>query len=105
LARGDLSFISELMAELLDRFGLNLDPQSAAYRKLGLAVLRAEVRALEALDGRAKGEVVETPPMAGLEPPTSTGPQASQGPVQLALPKGDPTLQAADASLRLAFEG
>src|SRR5262249_31302668 len=50
------------------RFHLNLDTNSATYRKLGLAVLRAYVRALEALERRSKGEAVDTPPMAHLEP-------------------------------------
>ena len=39
LARGDVSVVSEAMAELLDRFHFRLDPNTAAYRKLGLAVL------------------------------------------------------------------
>ena len=68
LSRGDIGKISEVLAELLDRFHLNLDPNSAAYRKLGLAVLRAYVRALEALERRSKGEPVDTPAMAHLEP-------------------------------------
>jgi hypothetical protein len=42
--------VSEAMAELLDRAQLNLDPNCAAYRKLGLVVLMADVRAWEALD-------------------------------------------------------
>jgi len=42
LSRGDIGKVSEAMAELLDRFHLNVDCNSIAYRKLGLAVLRAE---------------------------------------------------------------
>jgi hypothetical protein len=53
LARGDIGKVGEAMTELLDRFHLNVDPNSIAYRKLGLAVLRAEVRALEALERRS----------------------------------------------------
>jgi hypothetical protein len=67
LSRGDISMVSEAMAELLDRAQLNLDPQSLAYRKLGLAVLKAEVRAWEAVEWRAKGEPVDTPAIAQQE--------------------------------------
>jgi hypothetical protein len=70
LSRGDIGKISEVLAELLDRFHLNLDPNSGAYRQLGLGVLRAYVRALEALERRSKGEPIATPPMAHLEPST-----------------------------------
>jgi hypothetical protein len=68
LSRGDIGKVSEAMAELLDRFHLNVDRNSVAYRKLGLAVLRAEVRALEALERRSRGEPIDTPPIAHLEP-------------------------------------
>jgi integrase len=67
LARGDISTVSEAMAELLDRSHLNLDPNGAAYRQLGLAVLRADVRAHEALARRYRGEPIETPSIAHLE--------------------------------------
>jgi hypothetical protein len=56
LARGAISMVSEAIAELLDRSHLSLDPNSAAYRKLGMAVLRAEVRALEDLARRYRGD-------------------------------------------------
>jgi len=52
LSRGDIGKVSEAMAELLDRFHLNVDCNSIVYRKLGLAGLRAEVRVLEALERR-----------------------------------------------------
>ena len=68
LSRGDIGKVSEAMAELLDRFHLNVDRSGVAYRKLGLAVLRAEVRALEALKRRSRGEPIDTPPIAHLEP-------------------------------------
>jgi integrase len=68
LSRGDISVVSEPVGELLDRFHINLDRSSEAYRKLGLAVLRADVRASEALVARYCGEPVETPPISHLEP-------------------------------------
>jgi hypothetical protein len=43
LARGDISKVSEYLQELLAVFQVNLDPKSEAYRKLGMAVLKAEV--------------------------------------------------------------
>jgi integrase len=93
LSRGDVSVVSEAMAELLDRAQLNLDPNCAAYRKLGLAVLRADVRAWEAIEQRAKGEPIETPAIASHEPTLSIS--ASLTPQGT---KGMPTLKA-------AFEG
>jgi integrase len=68
LSRGDIGKISEMTTELLERFHLNLDPNSPAYRKLGMAVLRADVRAHEALERRYRGEPIDTPSMAHLEP-------------------------------------
>jgi integrase len=68
LARSDISILSEHMPELLDRFRLNLDPNSPAYRRLGMAVLRADVKGHEALERRSRGEPIETPPIAHLEP-------------------------------------
>jgi hypothetical protein len=64
LSRGDIGKINEIMTELLDRFQINLDPNSPAYRQLGMAVLRADVRANEALERRYRGEPIETPAMA-----------------------------------------
>jgi hypothetical protein len=46
LARGEVSFVSEQVSELLAIFRVNLDPSSAAYRKLGMAVLKRYVQAL-----------------------------------------------------------
>jgi hypothetical protein len=51
-------------------FHINLDPNSPAYRQLGMAVLRADVRANEALGRRYRGEPIDTPPIAHLEPAT-----------------------------------
>jgi len=61
LARGDISFVEEELGELLDLFRINLDRSSAAYRRLGMQVLRRWVQALQATEKRHKGEVVETP--------------------------------------------
>jgi integrase len=96
LSRGDIGKINEIMSELLDRFHINLDPDSPAYRQLGMAVLRADVRANEALERRYRGEPIETPAMANLEPSLAAlTPLATQGTPRV---RGAPTL-------RTAFEG
>ena len=49
LARGDVSKVNEHLDYLLNGlFGINLDRRSEAYRRVGLAVLRKHVAALEA---------------------------------------------------------
>ena len=64
LARGDITVIKEEMDELLYAFQLNVDRKSASYRKLGMAVLAAHVRALRDIERRNNGEPVETPQSA-----------------------------------------
>jgi hypothetical protein len=44
LARGDISFVIEDLDELLSDFQINLDPKSQAFRRLGAAVLAAQVK-------------------------------------------------------------
>ena len=47
LARGNISFLKWEIDELLKVFRINLDPKCASYRELGMAVLKAFVRALQ----------------------------------------------------------
>ena len=55
LARGDVSKVNEHLDYLLNGlFGINLDKQSEAYRRVGMAVLRRHVAALEAIKRRTK---------------------------------------------------
>jgi hypothetical protein len=61
LARGDITVIKEELDELLSAFQLNVDRKSPSYRKLGMAVLAAHVRALRDIERRNSGEPVETP--------------------------------------------
>ena len=63
LATGDVSFIRYELNALLDVFQINLDPTSPAYRKLARAVMEAEVKALNAILARQRGEPFETPPL------------------------------------------
>jgi integrase len=61
LARGDISRFRYEIDALLEVFRINLDPDCVSYRELGMAVLKAYVRALEAIARRHKGEPVDTP--------------------------------------------
>ena len=73
LARGDISKVDEHLDYLLNgQFGINLDRRSEAYRRLGLAVLRKNVAALEAIKRRAEGQPVETPPLASITSSTTS---------------------------------
>jgi len=47
LARGNINFIRYELNELLQLFRINLDPNCQDYRKVAIAVIKAEVRALE----------------------------------------------------------
>jgi integrase len=69
LARGNVDFIRYELDELLQVFRINLDPNCADYRKLALAVMRAEVRALEDILARHRGEPIESPKL--IEPTSS----------------------------------
>ena len=70
LARGDITYVDWQIEHALETFQINLDRQSAAYRQLGLAILREHVRALRAIKQRSQGEPIETPtvsvPHAGM---------------------------------------
>jgi integrase len=61
LARADISHMQWEVDELLKVFRINLDRSSSAYRGLGMAVLKAYVRSLQAIRRRDRGEPVETP--------------------------------------------
>jgi integrase len=61
LARGDVSFIRYELNELLQLFRINLDPNCADYRKVALAVIKAEVRALEDIRARNRGQPIDSP--------------------------------------------
>jgi hypothetical protein len=67
LARGDVSKINEHLDYLLNGlFGINLDRRSEAYRRVGMAVLRKHVAALEAIKSRTEGQPVDTPPLPAI---------------------------------------
>jgi hypothetical protein len=61
LARGNVEFIRYELNELLQVFRINLDPNCLDYRKLALAVVKAEVRALEDVLARNRGTPIDSP--------------------------------------------
>ncbi len=74
LARGNVNFIRYELNELLQLFRINLDPACADYRKVALAVIKAEVRALEDVLARNRGAPIDSPK---LPEPSSTAPVSS----------------------------
>ena len=85
LARGNADFIRFELNELRQVFRINLDPNCSDYRKLALAAMRAEVRALEDILARHRGAPIESPKL--LEPAGVIGTPSS------------------DCGLRAAYEG
>jgi integrase len=84
LARGDISKVSEHLHELLAVFQISLDPYCETYRKLGMAILKADVEALRAITLRSRGEPIGTPKVpeidkASREPAGETLRAAFQG--------------------------
>jgi integrase len=73
LAQGNIAHIEFQIGQVLDAFQIKLDYQCAAYRELGLALLRAEVRAIRDIQKRHAGEPIETPllPAVGTATPAS----------------------------------
>ena len=65
--RRPLAAYSVVAPSGLKDFRINLDPQCAAYRELGQAVLKAFVRAQHDTARRQKGEPIETPPLPTLD--------------------------------------
>jgi hypothetical protein len=61
LALSDISAVEVQITDALHAFQIDLDRRSAAYTKLGIEVLRAYVRALQAIEQRNAGEPVPTP--------------------------------------------
>ena len=83
LGQGNIGHIEFQIEQVLDVFQINLDRKCSAYRELGLALLRAEVRAFRAIQQRQAGEPIETPP----------------------LPQAVMTASATGETLRAAFDG
>ncbi|MET4312840.1 site-specific integrase [Bradyrhizobium sp. RT4b] len=63
-ATGDISGVQDHMLEVMVAFDVEVDPDSAAYIKLGNACLHSYIRALEDIGKRDQGLTVDTPPLA-----------------------------------------
>jgi len=61
LALGNVSAVEDHVLEALDAFGIDLAQDSVSRPLLGIAILRAYVRALQAIGQRNDGDPVETP--------------------------------------------
>jgi integrase len=68
LARGSIQHVAHHTEEVLQIFRIRVDTKGDAYKALGMAVLRANVRALRASVQRTKGEPIETPQLVGPDP-------------------------------------
>lgn len=66
LARGNINFLRYELNELLQLFRINLDATCVDYRKVALAVIKAEVRALEDVLARNRGQPIDTPKLPDL---------------------------------------
>ena len=107
LARGDLSHVVEELDDLLDVFQLNLDRASPAFQRLGLAVLRKQVSAFQAIQRRQRGEPVETPRIIGpTQSNTAKGETLSAALEgwKKAKPRGPATLREFDYAVKLFGE-
>lgn len=98
LARGNVDFIPYELNELLQVFRINLDPDCADYRKAALALMKAEVRALQDTLARNRGEAIDSPK---LPDPTSTAPVSGCG--LRAAYKGWEKMEARPISTRMEF--
>jgi hypothetical protein len=76
-SRGNVEFIRYELNEVLQLFRINLDPHCADYRKLALAVMGAEIRALEDVLARNRGKPIESPKL--IEPAGGTAPSLNCG--------------------------
>jgi hypothetical protein len=73
LALGNISAVEDQITDALNAFNIDLDRKSAAYPKLGIEVLRAYVRALQAIEQRNAGEPVPTPVLASVPSRAASG--------------------------------
>lgn len=67
LALGNVAAVSEHIDDALDTFSVNVERKGPTYLKLGMAVLRSYVRALEDICRRDAGDPVATPVYATAE--------------------------------------
>jgi hypothetical protein len=75
LALSNISAVEEQITDAPDAFQISLDRRSAAYPKLGIEILRAYVRALQAIEQRNAGEPVPTPALHAAPNTAASGTQ------------------------------
>ena len=75
LGRGDIAYADYQIESVLEAFQVNLDRKSAAYRDLGIAILRTYVKSIRVVIQRYAGEPIETPPQpaVGIAASVSSG--------------------------------
>jgi hypothetical protein len=79
LAGGDFRAVRPWVDSLLEEQGVRLSKDGEAYRRLCLAILKAEVKATDVLRERLEGRVVDTPP-APAPLTRATAPSSSDNP-------------------------
>jgi len=84
LARGNLGHVQDVVEDWLLGHNIELAPESAEFRTLAFAFLKARVRLTERLRERMRGEVVETPPQPAPLSIAQNGPQEASGGLTLA---------------------
>jgi integrase len=82
LAKGDISRYQYEINSLLEVFRINLDPNCASYRELGIAWLKAFIRALEVQARRLSGEPVDTPEFPDVTSDAATGSESLRAALQ-----------------------
>ena len=70
LARGDISIMRWEINELLKLFRINLDPNSAAYRELGIELLKRSVQALQAVERGSRARLSKRLRLLSLKTPS-----------------------------------
>jgi integrase len=57
--------LAAMIEEFLVAQGIEIDPASENYQRIAYAIAKADVRAMEMMQGRDRGELVETPELPG----------------------------------------
>jgi len=71
LARGDISLIEFELIDFCETHGFKISPETEGYTKLAYAFLKASLEAIQAMNRRHQGEVVDTPLTAPITPPVA----------------------------------
>lgn len=83
LAAGDFRPVRQWVDDLLEEHGLTLPRDGEAYKRLCLAILKAEVRGHKLMGARLRGKVVDTPPAPAPLPGPAPAQTSSDGELTL----------------------